>query len=276
MPSLNVQQQAWFEQACARINLKRLQKLLFEIVDIHSPTGAARAASEFMARQLAQSGMKARYQPMTDTSGNVLAELRGSGGGATLMLYSPIDTHLDLDEAESAWTGAKGEADLQPRAQMLDDWVFGLGASNPKAMVATLTEIATALIEADVPIIGDLLVGMADGGMPVDISARQHSGMSNGVLHLLNRGAAADFAVIMKPWNWVYHEEPGMGWFKIQVKGTLGYAGVPRGLPAFRSSVVPAATVILELELHAGEHAAMILTNDLTHDSVHENSAYAS
>jgi glutamate N-acetyltransferase/amino-acid N-acetyltransferase len=35
-------------------------------------------------------------------------------------------------------------------------------------------------------------------------------------------------------------------------------------------------TVILELELHAGEHAAMILTNDLTHDYVHENSAYAS
>ncbi|MCA1943516.1 MAG: bifunctional glutamate N-acetyltransferase/amino-acid acetyltransferase ArgJ [Yonghaparkia sp.] len=35
-------------------------------------------------------------------------------------------------------------------------------------------------------------------------------------------------------------------------------------------------TVILEVELHAGEHAAMILTNDLTHDYVHENSAYAS
>jgi glutamate N-acetyltransferase/amino-acid N-acetyltransferase len=35
-------------------------------------------------------------------------------------------------------------------------------------------------------------------------------------------------------------------------------------------------TVVLELDLHAGEHAAMILTNDLTHDYVHENSAYAS
>lgn len=30
--------------------------------------------------------------------------------------------------------------------------------------------------------------------------------------------------------------------------GTLGYAGVPRGTPGFRSSVVPAATVIQELE----------------------------
>ena len=39
-----------------------------------------------------------------------------------------------------------------------------------------------------------------------------------------------------------------MGWFRITVKGTLGYAGVPRGLPAFRSSVVPSATLIPELE----------------------------
>jgi hypothetical protein len=72
--------------------------------------------------------------------------------------------------------------------------------------------------------------------------------MSNGVFHLLNRGMAPDFAIIMKPWNWVYHEEPGMGWFRITVKGTLGYAGVPRGLPDFRSSVVPAAAVITALE----------------------------
>ena len=140
-PAFSPEQQAWYEKACQRIDPQRLQKLLFSIVDIHSPTGAARAASEFMARHLAEVGLKARYQPMTDTSGNVLAELRGSGGGASLMLYAPIDTHLDLTEAESEWTGARGEADMQPRAQSLGDWVFGLGASNPKAMVATLTEI---------------------------------------------------------------------------------------------------------------------------------------
>ncbi|WP_403019977.1 bifunctional glutamate N-acetyltransferase/amino-acid acetyltransferase ArgJ [Salinibacterium sp. GXW1014] len=34
--------------------------------------------------------------------------------------------------------------------------------------------------------------------------------------------------------------------------------------------------VLLQLELHAGHAGAMILTNDLTHDYVHENSAYSS
>ena len=39
----------------------------------------------------------------------------------------------------------------------------------------------------------------------------------------------------MKPGNAVYHEEPGLCWFKVSVKGTMGYAGMPHGLPRFRS-----------------------------------------
>lgn len=245
----SAEQMMWYEQACARIDPKRLQNLLFELTNIHSPTGAAGAASQFMARHLESVGLSARYQPMSATSGNVLAERRGSGGGASVLLYAPIDTHLEEgDEAQEILTGKAPEADMQITARMIDDWVFGLGASNPKGMVATLTEVATALIEAGVPLVGDLLVGMADGGMPVDIAGRDHAGMSNGVFHLLNRGGSPDFAVIMKPWNWVYHEEPGMAWFKLRVHGTLGYAGVPRDIPGFRSSVVPAALVIQELE----------------------------
>lgn len=243
----SVAQSQWYELARARLNPKRLQQLLFEISNIHSPTGATREASEFMSRHMQGIGMRSRYYPMSDITGNVLGERRGSGGGATVLLYAPIDTHLERTPGEELLTGDGQEADLQPFAQQVDDWVFGLGSSNPKAMIATLTEVATALLEADVPLVGDLLLGMADGGMPVDISAR-HAGMSNGVMHMLNRGMYPDFAIIMKPWNWVYHEEPGMAWFKLKVKGTLGYAGVPHDIPGFRSSVLPAATVIQELQ----------------------------
>ncbi len=131
---------------------------------------------------------------------------------------------------------------------MIDDWVFGLGSSNPKAMVATLAEVFRCVREANIPLLGDLSLGFADGGMPVTIPERGNAGMSHGILHLLNRGGSPDFAIIMKPWNWVYHEEPGMAWFKLTVWGSLGYAGVPRGTPGFTSSIVPAARVILALE----------------------------
>lgn len=245
---LSDQQRQWYEAACAKLNPDRLKNLLFNLTDIHSPTGATRDASEFMAEYISKMGMPAAYYPMNEISGNVLGQLRGAGGGATLLLYAPIDTHLEGDESDYPWAGPKQEIDMRPEATMVEDWIYGLGSSNPKAMVSTLTEIVNALIDAEVPLTGDLNLGFADGGMPVNIPERDNAGMSHGVEHLLNRGMAPDFCVIMKPWNWVYHEEPGMGWFKVTVKGTLGYAGVPRGTPGFRSSIVPAAEVILALE----------------------------
>ncbi|WP_454737970.1 M20 family metallopeptidase [Cupriavidus necator] len=242
------EQQGWYEKACARIDAGRLQQLLSDLTDIHSPTGAVRDVSQFMADYMSKAGLKSEYRPMNARTGNVVGEKRGSGGGAALMLYAPIDTHLEGDASDRPWAGLTDHIDLRPAARMVGDWVYGLGSSNPKAMAATLTEVATALVEADVPLVGDLILAMADGGMPVNVSERDNAGMSGGVTHLLSRGVAPDFAIIMKPWNWVYHEEPGMGWFRLRVNGTLGYAGVPRGTPGFRSSVVPAAHVILELE----------------------------
>jgi acetylornithine deacetylase/succinyl-diaminopimelate desuccinylase-like protein len=52
----------------------------------------------------------------------------------------------------------------------------------------------------------------------------------------------------MKPGNVVSYEEPGLCWFRVVAEGTLGYAGMRHDLPAFRSSIVPMARVILELE----------------------------
>lgn len=262
MPFSAAQEDA-YAKARAQLDPQRLKQLLFEITNIHSPTGATREVSEFVAQRMAEIGLKTKLDPMTGISSNVLGEKRGSGGGATLLLYAPIDTHLEGDESDFPWAGPEQFADLRPEAKMVGDWVYGLGSSNPKAMVASLIEVATALIEADVPLMGDLNVGFADGGMPVTIPWRDNAGMSHGVHHLLNRGMAPDFAIIMKPWNWVYHEEPGMGWFKIQVKGTLGYAGVPRGLPEFRSSVVPAATVILQLEQWLIDYAERNRSGDI-------------
>ena len=255
--------EAAFARAKARLDPARLKQLLFDITDIHSPTGATRNAAEFVAEHMARIGLDAKLDPMTPISSNVLGEKRGAGGGATLLLYAPIDTHLEGDETDYPWAGPEQFADLRPSAKMVGDWVYGLGSSNPKAMVASLLEVATALIEAEVPMLGTLNVGFADGGMPVTIPQRDNAGMSHGVHHLLSRGMAPDFAIIMKPWNWVYHEEPGMGWFKIQVKGTLGYAGVPRGTPGFRSSVVPAATVILELEQWLIDYAEKNRSGDI-------------
>jgi acetylornithine deacetylase/succinyl-diaminopimelate desuccinylase-like protein len=65
-----------------------------------------------------------------------------------------------------------------------------------------------------------------------------------------------DYCAILKPRYAVFPEEPGMCWFKVSVYGTFGYAGITRGTPGFRSSIVPAATVIQELEEWLPEYTA--------------------
>lgn len=245
-----------YEAVCARLDADRFRDLLVDLIDIHSPTGRERAASEFMATHLRERvGIDARYQPISDHTGNAIGELRGTGGGSRLLLYAPIDTHID-PETDVPWVGKALRADMIPEAKVDGDLVIGLGASNPKCMVAGLTEVMHAVVDAGVPLIGDLAIGFAGGGMPVTMSTRDHVGMSSGVFHMLTHGMAPDHAVVLKPWWAVYPEESGMCWFKVSVRGTFGYAGITRGTDGFRSSIVPAVTVVQEIESWLPEYTA--------------------
>lgn len=245
---LDASRQEMFEAILAKLDPERMRDLLVSLVDIHSPTGGERQASEFMAGYLQEAvGIEAAYQPISDLTGNVHGEIPGTGEGARLLLYAPIDTHID-PEVDVPWVAKKLREDMVPTARVDGDLVFGLGASNPKCMVAGLTEIVHATKDAGLELVGDLAVGFAGGGMPWSVGRRDSFGMSTGVYHLLNRGMYPDFCIVLKPRWAVYPEEPGMCWFKVSVYGDFGYAGITRGTPGFRSSIVPAATVIQEIE----------------------------
>ncbi len=243
------EQRRWFDAACANIDTERLKQLVFSLTNIHSPTGNERRASEFLVEYLTAAGFSAQYQPVTERSGNCIGKLRGSGTGPNLMLYAPMDTHLDADEERDIpWVGQRLRADMLPKAEIRGDSVIGLGASNPKSMIATIVEAAHCVREAGLPLTGDVIVASAGGGMPWICTERDNTGISSGVRHMLKNGVTPDFGVIFKPWDEVYFENPGMCWFKVTTWGTMGYSGIPRGTPGFTSSIVPAAQLILELE----------------------------
>jgi acetylornithine deacetylase/succinyl-diaminopimelate desuccinylase-like protein len=113
-------------------------------------------------------------------------------------------------------------------------------------MAATVLEAALALRKSAVSLRGDIIVAFAGGGMPINASQRGNRGLSDGVYHMLTRGVCADFAIVMKPGTGVYHEEPGLCWFRVAVRGQFGYAGIPRGV--MPNSIPPAAKLILEIE----------------------------
>ena len=127
-------QRDWYESACANINAQRITDLVCALTDIHSPTGAERDASEYLAGYLPTLGIDARYQAITNTSGNCVGRIKGNGTGPSLLLFAPIDTNLDADpEADVPMVGPALRADMQPQAQVRGDTVIGLGASNPSS-----------------------------------------------------------------------------------------------------------------------------------------------
>lgn len=246
---LDAERQQWFENAVARIDAGRLGELIRSLTAIHSPTGAELEACQFLSGYLDGFGMRSEVQRVGETSANCIGRWRGGADGPTLMLYAPIDTHLETTpETELPWAGERLRDDMRPQVREQDGCIIGLGASNPKSMLATLVEACRCVVEAGVPLTGELMLATAGGGMPRFVPGRGGAGISSGVSYMLSHGVAPDFGIILKPWDSVYHEHPGMCWFKVTTAGTLGYAGIPRGVPGFRSSIVPAARVILELE----------------------------
>ncbi len=250
--SFSAEQERWYAAVRERFSVERLKRLLVDLVNIHSPTGAERELAEFLAGYLKRHlGGRGFYQPVSDLTGNCFGEVRSERtvAGARLMLYAPLDTHLDAaPEVDVPWVGPALRPDMVPQATVDGDFVIGLGASNPKSMVATLTEVAIATYEADVPLLGLLQPAFAGGGMSVNSPRRRHYGLGDGVYHLISRGIGPDFAIVMKPIWAVYSEEPGLCWFRIMVHGTLAYAGSPRTVPGDRSSILPASVLIPEID----------------------------
>ena len=220
-----------FETVAARIDQDRLRRICLDLVSAHSPTGAELPAATVIAGYFEAAGITPHMQYVSDASANVFARLPGSGGGPSLLLYAPIDTHIEADAAQDIPAiGAKYRPDMLPVGHERDGFVVGLGAANPKGMAATILEAAIALHEAKLPLRGDIIVAFAGGGMPINASQRDNRGLSDGVYHMLTRGVCADFAIVMKPGSGVYYEEPGLCWFRVNVRGQFGYAGIPRGI----------------------------------------------
>jgi acetylornithine deacetylase/succinyl-diaminopimelate desuccinylase-like protein len=250
---LSTEQRQWLEKAVSLLDEERMRAFNCAITDIHSPTGDEREISEWMVRHMREMGLDACYQRLDERSGNAVGRLQSGGRGPSLLLYAPIDTHLRADPDEDVpWVGPELRPDMLPKAYIADNGdVIGLGAANPKGMVTALTEAVRCVRLAGVPLSGELILAFAGGGMPSmphKGDMRQNHGLSSGVTYMLNHGVTADFAIICKPGWAAAWEEVGLCWFKVTVRGQMGYAGMTRSFPNFRNAVVHAATFVLALE----------------------------
>jgi acetylornithine deacetylase/succinyl-diaminopimelate desuccinylase-like protein len=248
---LSTEQQAWLERAWQAVDAAELADLDLALTSIPSPTGQERRIAEFLVQHLRAAGLESTYQAIDDEQGNAVGRLRGSGDGPDLLLYAPTDTAFSGDDAEELpWLGESVRADLAPHGFRDGEYVVGLGAENPKAYVTCVVAAAIAVKRAGVPLRGSLLVGLGAGGMPTNRrpgQRRANVGQGNGCSFMLEQGVRGDFAILAKPGYAVAWEEVGLCWFRVRVRGRLGYTGIRHIVP-YKNPIVDAARVIAGLE----------------------------
>jgi len=153
------------ERALERVSGDRAAELTLDLVRIRSYTGETVEVAEHYAGFLAGLGLEVQVLRDFPRTPQVVARLRGTGGGPTLELNGHLDT-VPVEHAE-------------PR--IAEGKVWGRGAADMKGGVAAEVEAVRALLDAGVCLRGDVLLtahGLheAPTGHGEDLTSRMRTG----------------------------------------------------------------------------------------------------
>lgn len=210
-------------------------QLLTRLVEIESvtpwliPTGSGEAAvARYIADWLADTGAQVDIVEVEPGRPNVLARLRGTGGGPTLCLNAHSDT--------VGFAGWPGEA-LVPRID--GDIMYGLGAADDKSGIAAAMLTLQALAESGTSLRGDLVIAcVAD-----------EEGISIGSEHLAANSDGIDACIVLEPQpnEELVVEHQGFGWIDVICHGVAAHGCAPdQGVDA----IVHLAEVITLMHAH--------------------------
>lgn len=133
---------------------------------------------------------------------NLVAKLKGKGGGRSLLLAGHVDNVTV--EPEHEWR-------YDPFSAQIDgDMMYGRGTSDMKGGLCAALLAIKCLVEAGVELRGDVVFA--------SVVNEEHSG--NGMLSLVAEGVKADAAIVMEPSrNQVYVATPGDVYWEVILSG---------------------------------------------------------
>ena len=178
------------------VSKARVGEITEQLTNIPSPTGGEAEISDFLAKELERIGLEVSLQEVEEGRNNVIAKLRGKGGGRgrNLMFNAHFDTSAtDADNIPGQVSKAVREG----------DWIYGLGASNMKNAFAGYIGAVEALMETGVNLSGDILItGVVGEIEKAPVSHYQgigYRGGGSGARFLMSHGCVADLAIIGEP-----------------------------------------------------------------------------
>jgi acetylornithine deacetylase len=168
-----------------------------------------------------------------DFSGNpnVVATLKGTGGGRSLILNGHIDVVPEGNRND--WEGDPFSGRIE------DGKLYGRGSTDMKGGTVSLLLAMEAIISLDIKLKGDVIFQ----------SVIEEESGGAGTLAAVLRGYKADGAIIPEPTNMkIFPKQQGSMWFRITVKGRSAHGGTRyEGVNAIEKAMV-AMTKLQDLE----------------------------
>jgi acetylornithine deacetylase len=200
------------------VTAKQITDLLAALIRIESvtpslvPAGSGeQSIANFAADWL--SGTSADVEIVTVEPGrpNVIARLRGTGGGPVLCLNAHTDT--------VGYEGWPEEA-LSPR--VTGNRMYGLGASDDKSGCTAAMLALRSVAQSGVRLRGDLVVALVADAEGISI------GSEHLARHLAGQGGL-DAAIVIEPQptDWLVIEHQGFGWINVITRGVAAHGSAP-------------------------------------------------
>jgi acetylornithine deacetylase/succinyl-diaminopimelate desuccinylase-like protein len=165
---------------------------------------------------------------------NLVARMRGTGGGRTLLLNGHLDTK-PVGDAQTQWLSDPHVPDYR------NGRMYGLGTADMKGAVAAMVLAAAALRASELQLSGDLVLAF---------SADEEAGASMGSRFLAPLLEGIDACLIGEPSGWDRDWQGicvvcrGVCCFRIRVRGTQGHSSLTDLRPSVNASLQMAELLV--------------------------------
>ena len=192
-------------RAVTRVELEGLVKSLVKIPSHSQVPTREKEVAEFLKGFLVDEGIDARLRQVEKDRPNVIAVLKGSGKGRSLMLNGHTDTvppyEMDIPPFTPKVAGGK---------------LYGRGSLDMKGGLASMAMTLVALDRAKVPLAGDLYLAAVVG----------EEERSEGTEDIVLKGPKADMAIVGEPTDLeIQPSQRGLEWFDIHFHGKAAHGG---------------------------------------------------
>lgn len=244
-------------------------ELVRALVDIPSPTGEERACAEFLHDHMRTFDIDVHLQELESGRANVIAALRGTGGGKTLMLNGHLDTSYYGEEAEDYPVIGSFRPNDFARSFEIDGGIYGLGSFNMKGGVAAAFLALRAMKKVGIRLPGTVLASGVSGesekaqvrGAVRNYQGPRFRGGGYGTRSLIMHCDPIDYAIVAEPSDlYVVNAQAGYMFVKIVVRGrssylsTAGSQGSASGVNAINEAMALVNALTPWAESYAERH----------------------